>query len=433
MSRSFYLYQDKNGVYRAEILDPATGLRIVTRSTKTKSRDEAAAIAGTWAREGIPSTRQGMKRALGAAVDLAGILRAVKKAPLDADGAAQIARALRDRGLLDFPTVRAGPGKADFITYLTEFWDYDKSTYVKERLAHHHSIGRRYCYEAGKRVDRYWAERFSNRELSSIARQELKKFSLEMAEKGFSAGYLNMILNAGIIPLAYAEREGFIARNPAAGLERFSHDGPGKGVLTPQEAKTVFSTPWKDTRSYVGNMLAMTSGLRHGEILALARADIDPDQPILHIQHSWSGRDGLKCPKNGEARKVPVMPEIKEMLLDLLSTNPHGGENPFVFYGVNPDKPSAEGDFLRWGLKAAMEAAGIDYKTRRISFHSHRHFYCARLADSMTAEEVARISGHKSKIMFEHYANHVTDENVAKMGAAGAEVFATILPFRKGA
>jgi hypothetical protein len=158
MSRSFYLYQDKNGVYRAEILDPATGLRIVTRSTKTKNRDEAAATAGTWAREGIPSTKQGRKpRALGDAVDLAGILRAVKKAPLDADGAAQIAGALQARGLLDFPTVRAGPGKVDFITYLHDFWDFDESPYVKERLAHHHSIGRRYTYEAGKRVGRLFS------------------------------------------------------------------------------------------------------------------------------------------------------------------------------------------------------------------------------------------------------------------------------------
>jgi integrase len=102
-----------------------------------------------------------------------------------------------------------------------------------------------------------------------------------------------------------------------------------------------------------------------------------------------------------------------------------------IFYGVNPERPSAEGDFLRWGLKSAMEAAGIDYKARKIVFHSHRHFYCARLADRMSAEEVSRISGHKSKIMFEHYADHVIDENVLAVGRAGAEVFGKILPFTK--
>ena len=92
-----------------------------------------------------------------------------------------------------------------------------------------------------------------------------------------------MCINAGIIPLAYAAREGIIAQNPAADFERFSHDGPGRGALTPQEAKKIFSAPWSDTRAYAGNLLAMTSGLRIGEVLALRRADIDPKQPVLHI------------------------------------------------------------------------------------------------------------------------------------------------------
>jgi integrase len=386
MGRSFYLYKNKKDRFTAEILDPKTGSKIATRDTMAKNRDEAVLIAVGWVQNGLPQRKQGRRPyTLGAAVGLAAILKGIKETTgLDADGAAAIAEALRDRGLLDFPTVKAGPGNVDFITYLKQFWDYDKSPYVKERLAHKHQIGRRYTYEMAKRVDRYWIERFSNRKLHSITRAELKKFSLELAGHGFSAGYLNMIINAAIIPLAYAEREGLIAKNPAADFERFSHDGPGRGVLTPQEAKEIFSMPWADWRAYVGNMLAMTSGLRHGEILALSKADIDQELPILLIRHSWSGKDGLKTPKNGEARKVPVMPEIKEMLLELLEGNPHGGENPLIFYGVNPERPNAEGDFLRRGLKSAMEAAGIDYKARKISFHSHRHFYCARLADRMT-------------------------------------------------
>jgi integrase len=430
MGRSFYLYRNKKGRFTAEILDPKTGARLAARDTGAVNRDQAVMIAVGWVQNGLPQRKQGRNpRTLAAAAGLANIIKGIKEtADLDQDGAAAIAEALRVRGLLDFPIVKAGPGNVDFIAYLKQFWDYDKSPYVKDRLAHKHRIGRRYTYEAGKRVDRYWAERFPNRKLHSITRQELKKFSLDLAGKGFSAGYLNMILNAGIIPLAYAGREGLIAQNPAADFERFSHDGPGRGVLTPGEAKEIFAMPWPDRRAYVGNILAMTSGLRHGEILALTKADIDQELPILHIRHSWSGKDGLKAPKNGEARKVPVMPEIKEMLLELLEENPHGGDNPFIFYGVNPNRPSAEGDFLRWGLKSAMEAAGIDYKARKISFHSHRHFYCARLADRMTAEEVSRISGHKSKIMFEHYADHVIDENVIAMGKAGAEVFENILP-----
>jgi len=312
MGRSFYVFKDKKtGTYRAEILEPATGERICYRSTGLKTRDEAVMLVSGWLRDGMPRRERGRApvyrrpetKALKAINSLAGILEAVKGTELGAGDAAEIARALKGRGLLEGYTDQAEPGGIDLISYLREFWDYDKSPYVRYQKAHNHSIGRRYCYEAGKRVDQYWKEWFQGFKLEGIARKDIKDFSLILAELGFSAGYTNMILNSGAIPLAYAAREEIIPKNPVDNLERFTDDSPGRGCLTPEEAELVFSSPWPDKRAYAGNMLAMTSGLRHGEIIALTRADIDPEKPILHIRHSWSGKDDLKCPKNGEARK----------------------------------------------------------------------------------------------------------------------------------
>jgi hypothetical protein len=47
----------------------------------------------------------------------------------------------------------------------------------------------------------------------------------------------------------------------------------------------------------------------------------------------------------------------------------------------------------------------------------------------MTAEQIQRISGHKSKAVFDAYADHVIDENIVEMGKAGEEIFSKILPF----
>ena len=437
MGRNFYLYPNKRGQYIVEILNPEMGARVCFRTTGTKNRDEAAAIVGKWLAEGIPARKRGRAirplgtRNLEATVGLSGILKSIEKTTdLDMDGAQQIAEALRTRGLLTFNTVKPGPGNVDFIHYLKGFWDFEHSLYVKERLAHNHRISKRYCYECERRVGLYWNENFQDRTLSSITRAELKAFSLSLAGKGFSAGYLNMVLNAGFIPLSYAAKEGFISQNPAAGMERFSSTGPGRGCLTPLEAKQIFSLPWTDKRAFVGNILAASSGLRIGEILALRATSIDSKQPILHITHSWSGKDGLKeGTKNGLTRKVPVLAEVKAMLLELLADNPHGEENPFIFWGEKPDSPSAEGDFLRWGLKAALEQAGIDYKTRKITFHSHRHFFCSRLADLLDKEKVQRVSGHLSEAAFNVYADHVIDENVFEVGKAAEQVFQNILQF----
>jgi hypothetical protein len=41
MGRSFYLYPRTGGTLYAEILNPETGARLMTKSTGTKNRDEA--------------------------------------------------------------------------------------------------------------------------------------------------------------------------------------------------------------------------------------------------------------------------------------------------------------------------------------------------------------------------------------------------------
>jgi integrase len=70
---------------------------------------------------------------------------------------------------------------------------------------------------------------------------------------------------------------------------------------------------------------------------------------------------------------------------------------------------------------------GIDRRGRNICFHSWRHFYAARIADVEEAEKVSRITGHKSRAVFNAYANHVTEKAVADLGKTAAEVFAGVL------
>jgi integrase len=143
--------------------------------------------------------------------------------------------------------------------------------------------------------------------------------------------------------------------------------------------------------------------------LALRKDDIDPEKNILYVRHSWSSKDLLKSTKNREQRRVPLQPQVKKLLLDLLTENPHNSANPFIFYSSLPDKPMVPG-YLLDELKNACDAVGIDHEKRRIVFHSHRHYYAARMVDRMTAEQVSRITGHKSMAVFEEYADHVIDE-----------------------
>ena len=103
-----YLYQNKKGIYLAEILDPVTGVRVCTRSTGTTSRDDALIIATEWAKNGIPKRKRGRAQkyqkpstlSVEATAGLAEILRYCKAGDIDEAGAIEIAHALKSRGLL---------------------------------------------------------------------------------------------------------------------------------------------------------------------------------------------------------------------------------------------------------------------------------------------------------------------------------------------
>jgi integrase len=106
----------------------------------------------------------------------------------------------------------------------------------------------------------------------------------------------------------------------------------------------------------------------------------------------------------------------------------------------NPEQKDAlgeEGVYIekryRKSLGKPEDPVFIDCKARNIVFHSHRHYYAARMTDCMTAEKVSRITGHKSMAVFEKYADHIISENLDEAREVGAGVFGDILAASKGA
>ena len=50
----------------------------------------------------------------------------------------------------------------------------------------------------------------------------------------------------------------------------------------------------------------------------------------------------------------------------------------------------------------------IDVAAREVVFHSWRHYYAARMADRMTADQVSRVTGHNSRAVFEEAKANAT-------------------------
>ena len=98
------------------------------------------------------------------------------------------------------------------------------------------------------------------------------------------------------------------ARQPNGGADR------GRGGA-------LFAKPWEDGAAMAANLLSGTTGMRQGEVLAIRGGDIG--EGVLNVAYSWSVEDGLKSPKNGERRKVPLLLEVRAALLAVMAGNPH--------------------------------------------------------------------------------------------------------------
>jgi hypothetical protein len=342
MSRRKYYLHQRGKVYYAELTDPATGAKLTARSTGATNRDDALLKVAEWLKNGIPTGRTHKPRPVMEAAGVEAILRAIHKSDLTADDALRIVDELKRKRLIDTPAIKHQKDTLLFVDFLNTFWNYENSPYIREKHAHGQSIGRRHCQDCLRYV-KYWREVFDGRTLASITHEELKAFSITLAEREFAPATVNKIILVGTTALGWAVVNKMIAVNPAEGLMRFTGKPEKRGVLTVDEAGQLFSMAWADKRAYIASLLSATTGLRSGEVLALKRATIDGD--VLIVRHSWNVIDGLKCPKNGEVRRVPIMPEVKALLLALADeAESIYGEGTFIFYSTLPDKQS----FVRW-------------------------------------------------------------------------------------
>ena len=429
MPCEYYLHKRKTGIYYVEFIDKVSGLKLSARSTGETDRIKAQVKAELWLVNGVPTGRVKKPRPIEEAAGIEAVIRAIRKSELNSDDALRIVQTLKQLGLIDIAAVKnTGRGAVPFTDFLQSFWDYDKSEYIQDRLSHGYRFSRSYAHECQNRLKAELIPFFGDKKLNCVTTDDLKKLSNQLADRGLATSTINQTILICCTPLRWAFNEKIIPSNPAVGLTKFSIINKERGILTEQEAAAVFAVDWKDKRAFVASLVAATTGARQGECLALRRSDIETD--TLNIAHSYSPLDGLKCPKNGHKRVVPLLPEVRVTLLDLLNENPHDIDDPFVFFSLQANRP-ADPKVILEGLKEALTKIEVDHKGRNITFHSWRHWFCSKITEIIDGEKVAKVSGHLSEAVFRKYADHIETKNIKDVGNAAAQAFGNVLQFRK--
>ena len=402
----------------------------------TRQTDESAAIktAYEWFKNGVPQKDK--------VVDLKEYtLRDLAK-EANPEDVESLVNELKRRGLLKSAVITDSKQDRDFSEFLINFWNYDNSPYIKEKLRKNHGIHRRYCHEQLGAVKRYWVPYFSGRLLGTITRQDIEGFidyfedlpHTQNMRIPQSAKRKNNIIQAGTIALSWAFNKEMIDRDVTQGITWFSGKAAERQILTPELAAAIFKAQWKDERARLANMLAMVTGMRAGEIQGLRVQDLGQD--CLYIKHSWNRLDKLKTTKTNESRTVEVpFPGLIQELLALAATNPHGmGMDGYVFWAEkNSDKPMEARLFID-GLREALILAGMSEKSAKVyTFHGWRHYFTAYMRERVTEKLLQAQTGHKTLAMLNHYSGHRIAGDRERIRQAQIELFGGLLPDNSGA
>jgi integrase len=128
--------------------------------------------------------------------------------------------------------------------------------------------------------------------------------------------------------------------------------------LTFEEADRLIAGAEDEWRAMI--IIALRTGLRHGELIGLRWIDVDLDAGRLVVRQAVSERE-IGTPKNGRTREVPLCKQALEALRD------RARNGQYVFCA--PDGTMLAHAQTRWPLKRALKNAGL----RHIGWHSLRH------------------------------------------------------------
>jgi integrase len=229
------------------------------------------------------------------------------------------------------------------------------------------------------------------------------------------------------VPLRYAIERDEAKADPFTKVKPARETRREKGVLTKNEVISLLNAPVTDQKRRLAVLLGVLCGMRLGEVRGLHWEDLDPEAGVIHVRNNWQDMEGLKSPKCGSARDVPLPAAVHETAR-ACREKPAG---PLVF-GRKDGKPLSNG-YFRLALIAELAAIGVNktiprengrgivddsaQRRRNITFHSLRHTFVslARLAGIGDFQAQA-LAGHKSAAMMERYSHRGGVVEVAECG-----------------
>lgn len=239
---------------------------------------------------------------------------------------------------------------------------------------------------------------FGQRRLDDILAYDIERFKGAKLAVGCSNQTVNNQINVLTRCLRSAVEWNIISAVPR--IRRLRVESERLDFLTDDECQQLL-VAFADERWRAMALLALRTGMRLGELLALQWQDVDLANRQLEVRRSLS-LGIVVLPKSNKARRIPLTRDALQTLASLqqgASTDPVFGEPGGGRYAHHA---------AAWRLRAAVRRSGL----RHIGWHTLRHTFASQLAIRGTSMRVIQVLlGHASVKTTEQYA-HLSREAI---------------------
>jgi site-specific recombinase XerC len=309
------------------------------------------------------------------------------------------------------------PVDITFARYAEPWWLWDACLYIRakrirgSRMSPNHVENQRQLLEA--RI----LPCFGRHRLRSITPAMVENWILELREtSGLASGTLNRALNCLKVMFKEAVKRGLLTASPAQYVSRLPETPKIRGIPSVDEVQSLFEEErigelWDgDRRHYSLNMLAASSGMRLGEILAIENQHVHDGH--IDVVQAWAQGQGFSDPKWGSQRPVPIPARTQEWLRKLMDLSLFPEPDSLVFFGIERRRP-IDHRTVSDCLYAALGEIGIadaDRRRRNITFHSWRHWFNTQMRTKVSDVKLRRVTGHRTVQMTELYTHFARED-----------------------
>lgn len=267
----------------------------------------------------------------------------------------------------------------------------------------------------GSKLRTHLIPAFGAKRLSEITRWDVQNFLADKLRQGYSGAHVHAMRTTLSKVMQAAVEWGFIHENPTRGCRVARQTLAKQRVfLDGQQVQRLCNILPEPCRSVV--LVAVLTGLRIGEILALRWGRIDLLHNVISVEESYSGRFGPPKTKSSR-RTVPISAALRSVLLAQQARCKNTSEQELLFVTCK-GTPLSDKNLRNRVLEPMRKAIGLP----KISWHTFRYTHATWLSEAQVPARIAQsILGHSDVSMTLNVYTQVVPESqrlaLEKIGA----------------